>query len=361
MQLLRVVRDFRPLIVTPAGLIGSSRNRIVLYSSSGEQIPLFALPDSFGNQLLDRNKLLFRMRRSGVNQACLFQGGYYLSYRGLIRRYDSSSHKLTGQYSIPRGRGVLSLTALERLPGFRDGVFFGDYYSNRGKGGVAIHRISESGGLEVVYRFGPGRVNHIHNVLPDRYRNCVWILTGDDDAAAAIYMATGDFSRVRPVVRGRQIHRACVAFPTEAGLLYATDTPFEANWLSLLEEGEDGWRVKRLFPLNGPSIYGCATKDYYVFSTSTEPDPRTGKSRRALLDNKPAGGIRENRSDIVLCRKDNLEARVAVSRAKDPWPYRLFQFGAITFPSGDNPTDILYSHNIGSKLNDLSMEVWKTT
>lgn len=47
-----------------------------------------------------------------------------------------------------------------------------------------------------MFTFAQGQVNHIHDVVPDPYRECFWILTGDFGEAAGIWRVTPDWSSV---------------------------------------------------------------------------------------------------------------------------------------------------------------------
>jgi hypothetical protein len=48
-----------------------------------------------------------------------------------------------------------------------------------------------------------------------------------------------------------------------------------------------------------------------------------------------------------------------VSLEKDSFPFVLFQFGSISFPSGYNDSDYLPTYNIGTKQYDLSLVLYK--
>ena len=358
MKQLKTLGGVKPLICVDDRLVAARRNHVFMLTNGGkEPSNLCKLPEPIHMQLLDRIPLWYRIRRSGVNAACRFNGDWYFCYRQHIYRVNQQTHALATDFTFSKGRGPLKLSAIEGITGFDDCIAFGEYYNNPGKEPIRIFTKSCAGKWRVSYTFADGKINHIHALVPDRFRNCVWILTGDFGDAAGIYQATNNFSSVNAVLRGDQRYRACVLFATNDGLIYGTDTQLADNAVMYAEESNGQWHAKPLYALNGSCIYGCELLDYYVFSTATEPGIGKGKLV-SLLDNRPAIGIKENRSDVVLLSMHDGTFRVAYSKQKDFWPYRLFQFGSIQFPSGFNNSNRLYAYNTGSKVNDLSTEIW---
>lgn len=56
----------------------------------------------------------------------------------------------------------------------------------------------------MVYTFPQGVISHVHNIIADPYRQCLWFFTGDFDDAAAIWKVTNGFKKVERVVYGDQ-------------------------------------------------------------------------------------------------------------------------------------------------------------
>lgn len=159
-----------------------------------------------------------------------------------------------------------------------------------------------------------------------------WIMTGDNDKKAGIYRADCDFLRVEPINIGEQRYRAVVAFPYKDGIIYATDSVENENHLYVCESDND-YVARQLFPINGSCIYGTETKDYYVFSTTVEPPE--GRGIRALFSNKLGGGIKSRDVHLVtVAKRDLSDIRIVAKYRKDWLPMKLFQYGAVMFPSG---------------------------
>ncbi|MBL4574672.1 MAG: hypothetical protein JKY51_01055, partial [Opitutaceae bacterium] len=283
---------------------------------------------------------------------------YFLTYGKRIYRYNVEAKKLVKEYSFTKGRGPLQFCKIQSIEGFSDSICFGEYFGNHQRQSVKIMQRTANGKWESPFQFKENEINHVHALVPDSFNQCVWILVGDFGHSAAIYMAKNNFQSVKLVVSGKQIYRACVAFPTAKGLLYATDTQVENNSVRILKKNKGKWISEKLYSLNGSCIYGCELKDYYIFSTSTEPCENPKSTISGLLDNRPARGIKLNSSDIVSCDKKDNSFQIIASKRKDVFPYRIFQFGTIMFPSGKTAENLLFAYNVGSKKNDLSTEVY---
>lgn len=310
---------------------------------------------------LARSQLLTRVLRLGVQCGVVWRDTVVLAAGGRLISVQKTGDALTEaklEADLRRGRSPLNFTVFNSITGFDDGVYYGEYFSNPARGPVGIMRRDQHGRWTRAFEFPAGEINHIHNLVPDPGRGCVWILTGDFDEGAAIWVARNNFSTVEAVVRGTQKVRACVAFPVPWGLLYATDSQLHGNSIRLLEREGAGWTHRQLLPVNGPVIYGAQVGELYVFSTSTEPN-QSGSSRLSnLLDRRPGPGINRNESQVIL---GSIERgfQTVLTRAKDPLPYRLFQFGNIFFPSGTSSSDRLFMYSIANRGVGMSTEVFQ--
>ena len=193
-------------------------------------------------------------------------------------------------------------------------------------------------------------INHIHNIIVDPYRNCLWIFSGDFGDASAIWKVTDGFGNVERIVNGDQKWRGCAAFAVPEGVLYATDAPFAKNHIYLLNENRS---VTKVADLGGSCIYGCQWKDRFVFSTAVEADGRNETLLRLLFGWKRGAGIEDRNVHMYL--GNIVEGFEEVyEEEKDLWPF-IFQFGAIKFPSGVNNSDTLYFQPVATKRNDLRL------
>lgn len=353
-----VLKNYRPLcFLTDQSLLLAKGQNFYQYNIAQQQLDHLAkieLP--LFKRFVGKSKLLTRLLRLGAHCAISNKKNeVFISINKAIYLLDLQAKTMQLDHQIPKGSRPLTLTFLENFGSFSDGLYYGEYFGNPEKGKVNIHRRSPQGDWSIAYTFAENEIDHIHSLIEDPFRKCIWILTGDFENGAAIWKAEDDFKRMTPVVRGSQEYRSCVAFPTEKGLLYATDSQFVDNSLRLLQEENGVWKSAVLFPINGSCIYGCSTKNHYVFSTSVEPGTFKNKwSKYLTLERGP--GIKTDEATIVIGNKD-LEFKTIYKNKKDRFPFTLFQFGSITFPTGNNFSDWLFSYNIALEKNDLSCEI----
>lgn len=350
-SILPIIANTTPLCTLPSGdLVCYSRGRIFVLHED-EVRKSYSLPLNSKEKLLGWNNKLTRILRFGVrcaiaidsNSVCLSIGDY-------IYETNLQAGSITKGFYCGSGIRPLAMTYVNSVDGFDDGIYFGGYVHNFDKEPVSIYKRYGTDKWDVVYTFPKGAINHVHNVIPDSYRNCVWIFTGDFGDSAAIWKATNGFKKVEKVVSGDQKWRGCVAFSLPEGLLYATDAPFAKNHIYLLK---DDLTSEIVGELSGSCIYGCQWNDDYVFSTVVEPDGRNETLMRLIFGSERGAGIEDNFARIYCGNLKN-GFKVVYQEEKDIWPF-IFQFGAFRFPTGENKSSSLYFQPIATKKNDLRL------
>lgn len=354
-----VLNKLKPLFHDPAGyMVFGAGNALYRRSELGKLELLVALPESRKKKVLAISTWVYRLARMGFGCGAFFQGRYFFTHGANLYSYNPARPELRCEFRFRVGRGPLSFAVVEGVEGFEDGIYFGEYFGNRQRAPVNVYKRDSSGEWTVVYTFASGEINHVHSLVADPLRNCIWILAGDFEHSASIWKVGRSFSVVQPVLRGEQVHRSCVAFPLTQGLLYATDTQITGNSIRLLREHAGVWKSELVLNINGSCIYGCELKDYFVFSTATEPSDDISNKYLSLFDRRPGPGIIKNQSDVLAVRKSDLSCVLLYSKKKDFLPYRLFQFGAIMFPHGKGRDNTLYSYSVGNAGNDLCTEIY---
>lgn len=210
-------------------------------------------------------------------------------------------------------------------------VFFGDYGNNPERQCVSIYGIDRELSVKKVYTFKKGDIRHVHNIIPDAYKDGYYILTGDNEEKAGIYWSNRDFSVVKPVFIGEQRARAVAGFVTPAGLLYAMDSVSKKNYIWLLTEKNEEVFLKKIGDLNGSVIYSTKYLSGYLLSTTVESPERSNNSKLSLLSVKRGEGILSNDVQLVYIN-ENFEVSTLKQFKKDSLPYKLFQYGAVKFP-----------------------------
>jgi hypothetical protein len=322
----------------------------VLYASRGYEL-LSARADAEGmkwrtvggyrpewwRNLTCRNRLSFRLVRDGFHAlAALPRGNMVAAVPGAIATLRAGESDFQTTHRLHRGTRPLHIAA---TPEGR--VFWGEYFDNPQRGEVYIYASPDQGlTWEVAYTFGKGSIRHVHNVLYDRWENCLWIFTGDYGAECRILRASLDFKSVDEVAAGSQQTRAVAALVSEDGLYFASDTPLEQNYIYCL--GRRG-RVLRLGGMPSSSIYGCKNRGGVFFSTMVEPS-EVNPSRRVGL----------------FGSGDGAEWQSLASWPKDRLSMKFFQYGNAVLPDGENNTDLLAVSTIAVEGADLQTSIWRT-
>lgn len=202
----------------------------------------------------------------------------------------------------------------------------------------------------VIYRFtGEKEITHIHNIIPDKSRGCVYILTGDTDAGSGIWEARNNFRDVKPLLVGKQKYRSCVAMPIENGIVFATDTPFEGNGIYRIIFDHDGdvSSPELLAELPGSVIYGTIHQHSLIFSTTVEPDPRY-QGFLYMITSRVGEGITDKFSHLFVWNEEEGLSEVHKFK-KDVYPMGLCQFGVVMFASNDKD---IYAYSVAVSKDD---------
>ena len=347
----KLLSNTTPLCFMPDGRLICYQHGDIVIILDGIEVQRFLLFHNAEEYILGRCKLLNRFLRLGIRAAIAIDNdNVVLSIGSKLYNLNLETKELSAGYSCDNGIRPLIFTNVSEIAGFDDGIYYGGYLHNFEKNPVSIYHCNGVDSWREVYTFKQGEINHIHNIIPDPYRNCLWILTGDFDYSAAIWKASDNFKKFERVVGGEQMYRGCVAFATPEGLLYASDAPFEKNHIYLLK---DDLMSVIIGDLSGSCIYGCQWKDNYVFSTVVEPDGRNESFLRLLLGWERGAGIEDNYARIYCGNLKN-GIQVICQEKKDKWPF-IFQFGAFRFPSGKNISDFLFFQPISTRKNDLAL------
>ena len=353
MGILKANKKTSPLCFMSDGKLVCYRHGAIVIFGNGIDEMHFSLLPSKKERLLGRAKLLYRLLRLGIRAAeAINNERTVISIGNKLFEMNINSGELSKGCFCGEGIRPLMFTTVKNFASIDDGIYFGGYLSNKAKKPVHVYKRIGVDDWQVVYTFPQGAINHVHNIVADPYRNCLWIFTGDFDEAAAIWKVTDNFKKVERVACNDQRYRACVAFALPEGLLYATDAPFADDYIYLLNP--DTMETKELFPIHGSCIYGCQWKNKYVFSSTVEGDGRNNTRWQFYFGRKRGAGIKD---DYVHMYMGNLQEgfKEIYKEKKDCMPYYTFQFGAFRFPYGVNNTDTLYFQPVATKKNDLRL------
>lgn len=351
MKQAMIIRKFcSPLCHLTTGRMVCYEDGAIKVLFNGEVEREYPITISKREKYLGVLKSLYRFFRMGIRAAAAIDENHIVySIGDMLYEMDLGDGSVSKGYFCGEGIRPLIFTSVKGIDTFDDGLYFGGYLGNRSMKPVSIHKRVDVDKWETVYTFPQGTINHVHAIVSDPYRQCLWIFTGDFGEAAAIWRVTDNFRSVERILCNDQKYRGCVVYPIKEGLLYATDAPFAQNYLYLMKE--DG-RISELKRIDGSCIYGCRWKDKYVFSTTVEPDGRNATLLNILFSRKRGAGIKD---DYVHMYCGNMEDgfKEIYKEKKDSLPYAAFQFGVFKFPYGVNNTDKLYFQPIATIDSDL--------
>ncbi|MGH9643405.1 MAG: hypothetical protein ACRD3Q_13400, partial [Terriglobales bacterium] len=251
----------------------------------------------------------------------------------ITRAPGSDEFRIT--HKICRGTRPLHITPIPNGT-----VYWGEYFDNRNRAEVHLYASDDRGETwHIAYTFAAGTIRHVHNIVYDRWADCLWILTGDDGSECKVLRASCDLRSVEVVLSGNQQARAVAAIPMPDALYLATDTPLEANHIVRLSRNG---RVDEVAALPSSSIFGCRVGASIFFSTMIEPS-----------------AVNRSREVHIVGSADQCNWQVLARWRKDKRPMRYFQYGNALLPDGENATRYLAATSIAVKHDDLVTTLWE--
>src|SRR5208283_3219309 len=210
---------------------------------------------SWWRDLTSHSALSSRLMRDGFHALAFLPGPasdpiMVGAVAGAIVTRVPASDEFHVSHQIRRGKRPLHITA---VPSGR--IYWGEYFDNRERKEVHIYASTDRGRTwQIAYTFSAGSIRHVHNIVYDRWGDCLWILTGDEGAECKVLRASSDLRSVEEALAGNQQARAVAAIPTQKGLYLSTDTPFERNHVYRLDRTGN---VEPVADLASSSIFGC--------------------------------------------------------------------------------------------------------
>jgi hypothetical protein len=281
------------------------------------------------------SRLSCRLFRDGFHALAVLNTGHMIgAVPGAIVSMAPGETEFRVSHPISRGTRPLHIASTP------DRLFWGEYFDNPEREEVHIYASQDCGlTWDVAYTFGKGTIRHVHNIVYDEWRQCLWVLTGDEGSECKILRASLDFGQVDTVLSGNQQARAVALVPTQDAVFFSSDTPFESNHVYRLDR--DG-KLTPVTSLASSSIYCCQVGEALFFSTMVEPSP-ANPTKNVSLHGSPDGSA-------WLWRHD---------WQKDRWPMGLFQYGSALLPDGKNTTNLLAVTTVAVDRNDLETSVWR--
>jgi len=288
-------------------------------------------------RISSRFALSSRLFRDGFHAlSVLPSGNLVAAVPGAIVTLQKGHTEFQVMRKIARGTRPLHIAT---TPAGR--MFWGEYFDNAQRSEVHIFGSSD-GGLtwDVAHTFPERSVRHVHNIVYDRWDDCLWIFTGDYGSECKIIRASADLSSLNEVIAGNQQCRAGAAVTSPEGIYFASDTPLEKNYIYLLDRSG---KVHQLQSISSSSIFGCRNRNGIFFSAMFEPSD-----------------VNRTRNVTLVGSNNGADWEQLGCWPKDRWSMRFFQYGNAFLPDGDNTTDLLAATTIAVRGADRAMTIWRT-
>jgi len=348
---VRIVRfaGLRALAWSGDGLYASRGYEVVRAKIGNSPTPIWESLGRFrppwARRISVTNRFTGRLLRDGFHALAVLPTGELIGAvpGSIVTLRSNQSHQTEAEFrpthAITRGQRPLHITVVPNGT-----VYWGEYFDNASRDEVHIYASTDCGSTwNVAYTFPKGAIRHVHNIVYDRWADCLWVLTGDYGDECRILRSACDFSRVEVVLQGNQQARAVAAVPTEHALYFSSDTPLESNFVYRLDrEGA----LAQIARLSSSSIYGCRVGNHVFFSTMVEPSEvnrdRSVRIYGGTIADKSSSQPAPTWQPLLAWEKDRL-------------PMGLFQYGNAFLPDGENATPYLAVSTIAVNSDDMAM------
>ena len=314
----------KALCILQNGMVASyQKGNLIVATAEGSVVKKMRLPFPAWKYVFGQFRILERLLHMEIRWAVEIEKDVlFFQCEDAFYEWNCKTDQWT-QVKIPVRGKPLFIARVAGVDGFPDGWMMGDYGPNPKREPVRIfRRCDHASEWNTCYTFPADTVRHIHNIVPDVPRACVYILTGDEDHESGIWCVKSDFAEVAPLVLGSQKYRACqMLFP-----YYLTDSPSEENYIYQLRDGEE----HPLHFIPGTCIYGMRCGNGLLFSTTCEPDAHIPNRVAYWLTSHPGKGIKGQFVTVSHLSQSGKLTKIAEFE-HDGLPLHLFQYGTATF------------------------------
>ncbi len=229
-----------------------------------------------------------------------------------------------------------------------DEVYFGEYPIER-PSAVRIFRGADDGRRwDVVHRFPPGEIRHVHTITPDPHRNRLWICTGDNDDEAALYYTDDRFKTLRVLGGGDHGWRMVSLIPTKTAIFWGSDAGADApedreNFIYTWDFRENARRA--IQPIDKPAYYSTRLSDgTMVIGTHFEPPMKRKAAPSADAWISRDGGAHW---ELAMRFPHRPSGRAAGTR-----------YASLCMPGGDHGAADLFFTPLNVASHDFSLMKW---
>lgn len=170
-----------------------------------------------------------RIRRNiGIHNVVVLPSGTILIQYDGIYRYDGIKTIAKKVFDFRPDKIIGPLKNGFVVDDHTGNVYWGEYNITRPYSVRIFRGVNDGQQWEECYRFPLGEIRHVHAIVPDPYRERLWICTGDNDAETALFYTQDDFNSVHRFNGGDQSWRMVSMIPTENALFWGSDAGQDA-------------------------------------------------------------------------------------------------------------------------------------
>lgn len=279
--------------------------------------------------LIARSSLVRYIRRNPgpANVVQLASGTILVFYDHIYRSSDGG--RTFSAVDFPKGE-LVGPFAHGIAVDARDRIYFGQYTTGSRPHEVRIFRGTDDGQTwEVAYTFPRGAVFHVHSIHYDRYRDRLWVATGDTGDEPGLFYTDDDFATLDTLGFGTQDWRIVSLIVTEDHLYWGSDN--DTTGASIFRWDFARSRLDTLQFIGTPSYYATRLRDG-TLAVATAYEPRSPYTRAA----SPAP-----EATVWLSQDGTSWHRALVFQQEEPAQPDADIRAQVPFPSGPDALDFL--------------------
>ncbi len=341
---MKCIKGYKPLHITNREILLYRKGAIYSYDKRTHKISkTLHLNNNFVEKIKESNRLFSRLFRTNIRTSIMVNDSEMLFVKDKALYLASFTNENITKICNFREGFTNPLNICAPLDNSKLVAIFGDYGDNPKREKVNIYGVFNDYTVKKLFSFPENSIRHVHNIIRDSINNCYYVLTGDNEKDAGIYIIDHTFTKIKPIFVGSQKFRAVCGFVTERGLIYATDSVTEQNYIYLLKWNNQTPEIEVITKINGSCIYATQNKQGHFFSTTVESEESKGNKFMDFLSMKKGTGILSDEVHLILVKEDLSVITFDVYQ-KDKLPYKLFQYGSIKFPKGQEDQESLVAY-----------------
>src|SRR6266700_1362587 len=149
------------------------------------------LSPTWWRKLTVTSRLGFRLVRDGFHAlAVLLSGELIAAVPDAIVTLKPGEKEFQVTHSLQRGTRPLNIAVTPDSH-----IFWGEYFDNLARDEVHIYGSEDRGASwKIVHSFPKNSIRHVHNIVYDRWEDCLWVLTGDIGEECRVLRVSRDWS-----------------------------------------------------------------------------------------------------------------------------------------------------------------------